>query len=108
MVSVQAYLCSETTPLMWMGGATLEYVQDDAQDLAEHLIIHGHCLSSTDHKELSSLFRLGQESSRWAMDRRAALAVANLDIPQNWNVLGSLSGEGESMLYGHFIKEMLD
>ncbi|XP_040010974.1 rho guanine nucleotide exchange factor 28-like isoform X3 [Xiphias gladius] len=92
MVSVQAYLCSETTPLTWVGGASLEYVQDDAQDLAEHLVIHGHCLSSTDHKELRSLFNLGQQSSRWAMDSRVALAMANLDIPQNWNVLGSHSG----------------
>uniref|UniRef100_UPI003AAAB36D rho guanine nucleotide exchange factor 28-like n=1 Tax=Centroberyx gerrardi TaxID=166262 RepID=UPI003AAAB36D len=96
VVSVQAYLCSETTPLTWVGGATLEYVQDDAQDLAEHLVIHGHRLSSTDHKELSSLFNLGQESSRWAMDRRVALAMANLDIPQNWNVLGGHSGEDRS------------
>ncbi|XP_059193302.1 rho guanine nucleotide exchange factor 28-like isoform X2 [Centropristis striata] len=97
MVSVQAYLCSETTPLTWVGGASLEYVQDDAQDLAEHLVIHGHCLSSTDHRELSSLFNLGQESSRWAMDRRVALAMANLDIPQTWNVLGSHSGDEHSL-----------
>ncbi|XP_056232964.1 rho guanine nucleotide exchange factor 28-like isoform X2 [Seriola aureovittata] len=96
MVSVQAYLCSETTPLTWVGGASLEYVQDDAQDLAEHLVIHGHCLSSTDHKELRSLFNLGQESSRWAMDRRVALAMANLDIPRRWNVLGSHSGDEHS------------
>ncbi|XP_056136344.1 A-kinase anchor protein 13 [Lampris incognitus] len=89
VVSVQAYVCSETTPLTWVGGARLEYIQDDAQDMAEHLVTHGHCLSSTDHKELSSLFCLGQESSRWAMDHRVALAMANLDIPPNWNVLGS-------------------
>ncbi|KAM4616874.1 rho guanine nucleotide exchange factor 28-like [Polymixia lowei] len=93
VVSVQAYLCSETTPLTWVGGARLEYIQDDAQDLAEHLVNHGHRLSSTDHKELSSLFNLGQESFRWAMDRRVALAMANLDIPHNWNVLGSPGGE---------------
>ncbi|KAL3975555.1 otoferlin [Sarotherodon galilaeus] len=93
MVSVQAYLCSETIPLTWVGEASLEYVHDDAQDLAEHLVIHGHCLNSTDHKELSSLFNLGQQSSRWAMDRRVALAMANLDIPPNWNVLGSHSGD---------------
>lgn len=31
MVSVQAYLCSKTMPLTWVGGAALEYVQDDAQ-----------------------------------------------------------------------------
>lgn len=68
------------------------------QDLAEHLVIHGHCLTSTDHKELSSLFNLGQESPRWAMDRRVALAMANLNIPQNWNVLGSHSGNGESRI----------
>ncbi|XP_074495364.1 rho guanine nucleotide exchange factor 28-like isoform X3 [Sebastes fasciatus] len=97
VVSVQAYLSSETTPLTWVGGASLEYVQDDAQDLAEHLVIHGHCLSSTDHRELSSLFNLGQESSRWAMDRRVALAMANLDIPQSWNVLGSHSGDEHSL-----------
>ncbi|XP_047447456.1 rho guanine nucleotide exchange factor 28-like isoform X2 [Mugil cephalus] len=96
VVSVQAYLCSKTTPLTWVGGASLEYVHDDAQDLAEHLVIHGHCLSSTDHKELSSLFNLGQQSSRWAMDRRVALAMANLDIPQSWNVLGSHSGDEHS------------
>ncbi|XP_063345271.1 rho guanine nucleotide exchange factor 28-like isoform X2 [Pelmatolapia mariae] len=93
MVSVQAYLCSETIPLTWVGEASLEYVHDDAQDLAEHLVIHGHCLNSTDHKELSSLFNLGQQSSHWAMDRRVALAMANLDIPPNWNVLGSHSGD---------------
>lgn len=31
MVSVQAYLCSETIPLTWVGEASLEYVHDDAQ-----------------------------------------------------------------------------
>ncbi|XP_035495943.2 rho guanine nucleotide exchange factor 28 isoform X3 [Scophthalmus maximus] len=93
MVSVQAYLCSETTPLTWVGGASLEYVQDDAQDLAEHLVTHGHCLSSADHKELRSLFNVGQESSRWATDRCVALAMANLDIPRNWNVLGGHGGD---------------
>ncbi|XP_068558949.1 rho guanine nucleotide exchange factor 28-like [Cebidichthys violaceus] len=97
VVSVQAYLCSEATPVAWVGGASLEYVQDDAQDLAEHLVIHGHCLSSADHKELSSLFNLGQESSRWAMDRRVALAMANLDIPRSWNVLGSRGGDEHTL-----------
>ncbi|XP_030593764.1 rho guanine nucleotide exchange factor 28-like isoform X2 [Archocentrus centrarchus] len=96
VVSVQAYLCSETIPLTWVGGASLEYVHDDAQDLAEHLVIHGHCLNSTDHKELSSLFNLGQQSSRCVMDCRVALAMANLDIPPNWNVLGSHSGDEHS------------
>ncbi|XP_043967627.1 rho guanine nucleotide exchange factor 28-like isoform X4 [Gambusia affinis] len=92
-VSVEAYLCSESMQLTWLGGASLEYVHDDAQDLAEHIIIHGHCLSVTDQKELSSLFSLRQESSRWAMDRKVALAMANLDIPPNWNVLGSHHGD---------------
>ncbi|XP_017267695.1 rho guanine nucleotide exchange factor 28 isoform X3 [Kryptolebias marmoratus] len=95
-VSVQAYLCSETTPLTWVGGTLLEYVHDDAQDLAEYIIIHGHCLSSTDHQQLSSLFSPGQESSRWAVDHKVALAMANLDIPPKWNVLGSHSGDEHS------------
>ncbi|XP_068166197.1 rho guanine nucleotide exchange factor 28-like isoform X3 [Antennarius striatus] len=97
MVSVQAYLYAEPTTLTWVGGASLEYVQDDAQDLAEHLVIQGHCLTSTDYMELSNLFNLGQESSRWAMDRHVALAMANLVIPQSWNVLGSHSGDERSM-----------
>lgn len=69
-----------------------------SQDLAEHLVIHAHCLTSMDHKELSSLYNLGQESLRWTMDRRVALAMANLNIPQNWNVLGSHSGNGENRI----------
>ncbi|KAM6930890.1 LOW QUALITY PROTEIN: rho guanine nucleotide exchange factor 28-like [Xenentodon cancila] len=93
VVCVRAYLCSKTTPLTFVGRASLEYVQDDAQDLAEHLVIQGHCLSAADHRELSSTFSLGQESSRYAMDRRVALAMANLDFPQNWNVLGCHNNE---------------
>ncbi|XP_049618117.1 rho guanine nucleotide exchange factor 28 isoform X3 [Syngnathus scovelli] len=96
VVSVQAYLSSESTPLTWVGGAMLEYVQDDAQDLAEHLVTRGHSLNSLDHTELSSLFNLGQQSSRWAMDRRVALAMANLDIPPNWNILGTPSRDDGS------------
>ncbi|KAM6965457.1 rho guanine nucleotide exchange factor 28-like [Aplochiton taeniatus] len=92
VVSVQAYLCSQTTALTWLGEASLEYTQDDAQDLAEHLVTHGHCLSSRDHTELSSLFCLGQKSSRLAIDCRVTLAMANLDIPHTWNVLGSPCG----------------
>ncbi|XP_057687797.1 rho guanine nucleotide exchange factor 28 isoform X1 [Corythoichthys intestinalis] len=96
VVSVQAYLCSKTTPPTWVGGAMLEYVQDDAQDLAEYLVTHGNDLSFMDHKELSSLFNLGHQSSRWAMDRNIALAMANLDIPPNWNVLGCASRDDHS------------
>ena len=77
----------------------IDLILFSSQDLAEHLVVHGHCLSSRDHKDLSSLFNLGQQSSRWAMDRRVALAMANLDIPQNWNVLGSHSGDGESRIF---------
>ncbi|XP_028313645.1 rho guanine nucleotide exchange factor 28-like isoform X3 [Gouania willdenowi] len=96
VVSVQAYLWAPNSPLTWVGGASLEYVHDDAQDLAEHLVINGHCLSSTDHKELSNLFNVSQNSSRWALDRRVALAMANLDIPHNWNVLGRHSRDEPS------------
>uniref|UniRef100_A0AAV2MNU7 Uncharacterized protein n=1 Tax=Knipowitschia caucasica TaxID=637954 RepID=A0AAV2MNU7_KNICA len=94
-VSVQAYLSSENTGLTWIGGALLEYVQDDAQEFAEHLIIHGHRLRATDHEDLRSLFSLGPGSgtSRWAQDRCIALAMANLDIPRGWNVLGGQNRE---------------
>lgn len=57
--------------------------------------MHGHRLTAADHKELCSLFNLGLESHRFTMDRQVALAMANLNIPQNWNVLGSHSGNGE-------------
>ncbi|CAG07824.1 unnamed protein product [Tetraodon nigroviridis] len=92
VVLVHAYLCSEQASLIWVGEASLEYVQDDAQDLAEHLVMHGHGLTAADHKELSSLFSLGLESHRFTMDHQVALAMANLNIPPNWNVLGSHSG----------------
>lgn len=68
-----------------------------SKDLAEYLIINGPCLKATDHKEIISLFNLGQGSSRWAMDRCIALAMANLDIPHNWNVLGNQGEQGESL-----------
>lgn len=70
-----------------------------SQDLAEHLVTHGHRLTAADHKELSSLFNLGQESHRFTVDHHVALAMANLNIPQNWNVLGSHSGNGESRFW---------
>lgn len=57
--------------------------------------MHGHRLTAADHTELSSLFNLGLESHRFTMDHQVALAMANLNIPQNWNVLGSHSGNGE-------------
>ncbi|XP_077570893.1 rho guanine nucleotide exchange factor 28-like isoform X3 [Stigmatopora nigra] len=96
VVSVQAYLCSKTTPPTWVGGAMLEYVQDDAQDLAEYLVTNGNDLSFMDHKDLSSLFNLGHQSTRWAMDRNVALAIANLAIPPNWNVLGGANRDARS------------
>lgn len=83
---------SHSASLQWL------LVCSHSQDLAEHLVIHGHSLTSTDHKELSSLFNLGQESSRWKMDHHVALAMANLNIPPSWNVLGSHTGNGEQRI----------
>lgn len=45
------------------------------------------------------------------MDHHVALAMANLNIPQSWNVLGSHSGNGEQgiifqndLLFFYFIR----
>lgn len=61
MVSVQAYLHSKTEPLTWVGGALLEYVQDDAQVGKVHkydLIHYTHICAS-----MVNIFCLLTESS---------------------------------------------
>lgn len=40
VVSVHAYLCSGKASLIWLGEASLEYVQDDAQVFMNGLIVH--------------------------------------------------------------------
>lgn len=39
VVSVHAYLCSERSSLIWVGEASLEYVQDDAQVLKKYVLL---------------------------------------------------------------------
>lgn len=98
MLTITGYIFSIQwgKPLKTTQMTRLSHVALHPQDLAEHLVIHGHRLSATDHRELSSIFNLGPEGSRCAVDRHVALAMANLDIPPNWNVLGSHSRGGKS------------
>ncbi|KAJ8405671.1 hypothetical protein AAFF_G00316510 [Aldrovandia affinis] len=92
-VSVTAYLYPEEGPISCLHKTTLEYIQDDAQELSEFLVTHCHCLSTSGSHDILSRFSLGDEATRRKMDKSIARAMANLDYPYTWNVLGSQPGE---------------
>ncbi|XP_018592200.2 rho guanine nucleotide exchange factor 28 isoform X2 [Scleropages formosus] len=93
VVCITAYLYIEGRAISCLNKASLEYVQDDAQELAEFLLTHYHCLSTSSHKDIISKFRLGDEADHRKMDENVTQAMANLDYPYSWNVLGSQPGE---------------
>ncbi|MFT7815627.1 rho guanine nucleotide exchange factor 28 [Arapaima gigas] len=93
VVCITAYLCVEGKAISCLSKASLEYVQDDAQELAEFLLTHSHCLSVSSHQDIISRFRLGDEANNKEMDENVTRAMANLDYPYSWNVLGSRPGE---------------
>ncbi|XP_036382409.1 rho guanine nucleotide exchange factor 28-like isoform X1 [Megalops cyprinoides] len=92
-VTVTAYLHTEEGPVSCLKKTTLEYVQDDAQELSEFLVTHCDCLSASGSQDILSRFGLGDEATRAKMDKNVAQAMANLDYPYTWNVLGSRPGE---------------
>ncbi|XP_048875631.1 rho guanine nucleotide exchange factor 28 isoform X2 [Brienomyrus brachyistius] len=93
MVSVMAYLYTEGQPVSCLGKATVEYIQDDAQELAEFLVTHAHCLSVSSHQDIAGRFSLSDKDGCRRMDEGITQAMANLDYPYSWNVLGSQPGE---------------
>ncbi|ROL45159.1 Rho guanine nucleotide exchange factor 28 [Anabarilius grahami] len=51
MVRVRAYIFTDDA-VMCVGVSSLTYMEDDAQELAEYLVTHSDCLSTTEHRDL--------------------------------------------------------
>lgn len=66
-----------------VGMTFLTYVEDDAQELAEYLVTHSDCISTTEHRDLISRYGLNDSTARAQMDERVTLALANLHTPHN-------------------------
>ncbi|XP_064152883.1 rho guanine nucleotide exchange factor 28-like isoform X2 [Anguilla rostrata] len=92
-VSATAYIYTAEGPISCQLQAALEYVQDDAQELSEFLVTHCHCLSASGSQDVLGRFGLQDEVARRKMDECVTRAMANLDYPYTWNVLGSQPGE---------------
>ncbi|XP_059389541.1 rho guanine nucleotide exchange factor 28 [Carassius carassius] len=90
MVRVRAYIYTDDA-VMCVGVSYLTYVEDDAQELAEYLVTHSDCLSTTEHRHLIGRYVLNDSSARTDMDHRVTLALANLHTPHN--LLGQSSQE---------------
>ncbi|KAI2656389.1 Rho guanine nucleotide exchange factor 28 [Labeo rohita] len=90
MVRVRAYIFTDDA-VMCVGVSYLTYVEDDAQELAEYLVTHSDCLSTTEHRHLIGQYGLNDSSTRADMDERVTLALANLHTPHN--LLGQSSQE---------------
>ncbi len=82
MVRVRAYIFTDDD-VMCVGVSHLTYVEDDAQELAEYLVTHSDCLSTTEHRHLIGRYGLNDSSARADMDQRVTLALANLHTPHN-------------------------
>ncbi|RXN18732.1 rho guanine nucleotide exchange factor 28-like protein [Labeo rohita] len=82
MVRVRAYIFTDDA-VMCVGVSYLTYVEDDAQELAEYLVTHSDCLSTTEHRHLIGQYGLNDSSTRADMDERVTLALANLHTPHN-------------------------
>ncbi|XP_065136790.2 rho guanine nucleotide exchange factor 28 isoform X1 [Paramisgurnus dabryanus] len=66
-----------------VGMTYLTYIEDDAQELAEYLVTHSNCLSTTEHRDLIGQYGLNDSTARIKMDERVTLALANLHTPHN-------------------------
>ncbi|XP_043114140.1 rho guanine nucleotide exchange factor 28 isoform X2 [Puntigrus tetrazona] len=89
-VQVRAYIFTDDA-VMCVGVSHLTYVEDDAQELAEYLVTHSDCLSTTEHRHLIGRYGLNDSCARADMDQRVTLALANLHTPHS--LLGQPSQE---------------
>ncbi|KAJ8286995.1 hypothetical protein GJAV_G00045820 [Gymnothorax javanicus] len=78
MVSVTAYLYTVGRPISCLGRSSLEYVMEDAQELAELLISYAQCPRSSSFQDVFSRFRLEDEVSRRDLDENVTKAMINL------------------------------
>ncbi|XP_035247881.1 rho guanine nucleotide exchange factor 28 isoform X3 [Anguilla anguilla] len=93
VVSVTAYLYVAGRPISCLGRSSLEYVQDDAQELAELLISHSQCPRASSCQDIFSRFGLEDEATSRKLDENVTKAMANLGCLSAWNVPASQSGE---------------
>ncbi|XP_036384731.1 rho guanine nucleotide exchange factor 28 isoform X2 [Megalops cyprinoides] len=93
MVSVTVCLYIDGGPVSCVGRTSLEYVLDDAQELADFLVSNSHCLRISSYQDILGRFGLSDEATRSKMDENVTKALANMALPCTWNVLGSQPGE---------------
>ncbi|XP_076838314.1 rho guanine nucleotide exchange factor 28 [Brachyhypopomus gauderio] len=79
-VCVKAYIHMEGV-VKYVGMSFLTYVEDAAQELAEYLVTHSNCLSTTEYRDLIRQYGLSDSSTRIQMDHSVTLALANLQTP---------------------------
>ncbi|KAJ8400127.1 hypothetical protein AAFF_G00401660 [Aldrovandia affinis] len=89
VVSVRVYLYTEGGLVSRLDRASMEYVLDDAQEMAEFLVSHSQCLSASSYQDVLSRFGLGDNDARRKMDENVTKAMANLGYLSERNVLGS-------------------
>ncbi|XP_061119657.1 rho guanine nucleotide exchange factor 28 isoform X1 [Conger conger] len=95
VVSVTAYLYVAGRPISCLERSSLEYVLDDAQELAQHFISHAQCLTASSYEDLFRRFGLEDEATCRRLDENVTKAMVNLGYPTAWDVLGSQSGEAQ-------------
>ncbi|KAJ8339330.1 hypothetical protein SKAU_G00361160 [Synaphobranchus kaupii] len=92
VVSVTAYLHVVGRPVYCLGRSSIEYVLDDAQELAELLISQSQWPRASSYQDIFSRFGLEDEATRRKLDENATRAMANLGYSA-WTVPGSQPGE---------------
>ncbi|XP_060761500.1 rho guanine nucleotide exchange factor 28-like isoform X3 [Neoarius graeffei] len=80
--------------LRYVGVSFLKYVKDDAQEMAEYFVSHSNQLGTSEYRDLIGRYNLSDSSVRTEMDKKVALALANLQI--NHNLLNHMH---ESLLH---------
>ncbi|XP_064413485.1 rho guanine nucleotide exchange factor 28 [Latimeria chalumnae] len=91
-VLVTACVHTEGTSFLALGCSTITYVQDKAHELSQFLASHVDCITSTSHLTVLAQFGLSVEDVQ-SLDENVTLAMAHLDMPSPWTVLGNWSGE---------------
>ncbi|XP_053529669.1 A-kinase anchor protein 13 isoform X2 [Ictalurus punctatus] len=69
--------------LRYVGVSFLKYVEDDAQEMAEYFVNHSNQLGANEHSNLIGQYDLSDSTVRAEMDKKVALALANLQTNHN-------------------------
>ncbi|XP_055968404.1 rho guanine nucleotide exchange factor 28 isoform X3 [Sorex fumeus] len=91
-VAVSVCLCSEGYSPVTMGSGSVTYVDNMACRLARLLVTQADRLTAGSHQSLLTPFAL-PVGALPALDEELVLALAHLELPQGWTVLGSSSLE---------------